>query len=408
MQAFTEARSEATPDEIWLCEHAPVYTQGLAGKAAHVLDARDIPVVQTNRGGQVTYHGPGQVVAYPLIDLRAPGHLRQGICVPARAGGHQDARGVRRHRASRGRRARHLRAPRRPFGHAVLATPEPGQDPFAGLGKIAALGIKVSRHCAYHGVALNVDMDLRPFDGINPCGYAGLADRGPFYNRRPHDVGRSSRRTRRQARNLPRPVTQRATEIRMTHRRRDHYDATYDPKQKAQAKTSSIPIKVVAAETLEEARLDPRQGRVADVALLRDQAHPARAQAAHGVRRSVLPEHRRMLRQGHGDVHDHGRQVHAALPLLRCRPWPARPAGCRRTAEPGEDDRCAEAQVRRDHQRRSRRPARRRRGAFRRLHREDARTVAADAHRDPDARLPRPYGSRARHPAHGAARCDEP
>ena len=143
------------------------------------------------------------------------------------------------------------------------------------------------------------------------------------------------------------------------------------PSRRPQAKTSRIPIKVVAAETLQEARLDPRQGGLADVALLRDQADPARAQAAHGVRGSLVPEHRRMLRQGHRHLHDHGRQVHAPLPVLRRGPRPARPAGRRRAAEHGEDDRRAEAEVRGHHQRRPRRPARRRRGAFRRVHPED-------------------------------------
>jgi len=174
MQAFTEARAPGTSDEIWLCEHAPVYTQGLAGKAAHVLDARDIPVVQTNRGGQVTYHGPGQVVAYPLIDLK-----RLGIYVKEYVFRLEEALlktlaafGVTGHRV--------LGAPGiyvsldDPFGHAAWPPANAGRNPFHGLGKIAAVGVKVSRHCAYHGVALNVAMDLRPFDGINPCGFAGL------------------------------------------------------------------------------------------------------------------------------------------------------------------------------------------------------------------------------------------
>lgn len=174
MRRFTDARSADTPDEIWLCEHPPVYTQGLAGKAEHVLSARDIPVVQTNRGGQVTYHGPGQAVAYPLVDLRRLGiyvkeyvyRLEQAVIKTL---GDFDLTGHR-VRTAPGIYVR-LDDPR---GHAVLAPPAPGTDPFTGLGKIAALGIKVSRHCAYHGVALNVAMDLRPFDGINPCGYAGL------------------------------------------------------------------------------------------------------------------------------------------------------------------------------------------------------------------------------------------
>jgi lipoyl(octanoyl) transferase len=172
MRAFTEGRGAATPDEIWLCEHPPVYTQGLAGKPEHVLAARGIPVVQTNRGGQVTYHGPGQVVAYPLIDLRRLGiyvkeyvfRLEQAVLKTL------DRFGVTGHRVA-GAPGIYVNLDD-PFGHAALTGPR--AEPFAGLGKIAALGIKVSRHCTYHGVALNVAMDLRPFDGINPCGYAGL------------------------------------------------------------------------------------------------------------------------------------------------------------------------------------------------------------------------------------------
>jgi lipoyl(octanoyl) transferase len=174
MQAFTARRIEETPDEIWLCEHPPVYTQGLAGKPEHVLDAHAIPVVQTNRGGQVTYHGPGQVVAYPLIDLK-----RMGIYVKEYVYRLEQATiktleqyGVTGHRVQ-GAPGIYVRLTD-PGAHAMLAAPQPGEDRFAGLGKIAALGIKVSRHCTYHGVALNVAMDLRPFDGINPCGYAGL------------------------------------------------------------------------------------------------------------------------------------------------------------------------------------------------------------------------------------------
>jgi lipoyl(octanoyl) transferase len=172
MRAFTEGRGAATPDEIWLCEHPPVYTQGLAGKPEHVLAALGIPVVQTNRGGQVTYHGPGQVVAYPLIDLRRLGiyvkeyvfRLEQAVLKTL------DRFGVTGHRVA-GAPGIYVNLDD-PFGHAALTGPR--AEPFAGLGKIAALGIKVSRHCTYHGVALNVAMDLRPFDGINPCGYAGL------------------------------------------------------------------------------------------------------------------------------------------------------------------------------------------------------------------------------------------
>ena len=172
MRAFTEARTSDTADEIWLCEHPPVYTQGLAGKPEHVLHAHGIPVLQTNRGGQVTYHGPGQVVAYPLIDLK-----RRNIYVKEYVYRLEQALlktlehfGVTGHRVA-GAPGIYVNL-RDPFGHAALMHPR--ADRFEGLGKIAALGIKVSRHCAYHGVALNVAMDLQPFAGINPCGYAGL------------------------------------------------------------------------------------------------------------------------------------------------------------------------------------------------------------------------------------------
>ena len=174
MREFTEARNADTPDQIWLCEHPPVYTQGLSGKAEHVLDAQGIPVVQTNRGGQVTYHGPGQVVAYPLIDLQRLGiyvkeyvfRLEQAVLKTL------EVHGVTGHRV-RSAPGIYVRLDD-PFGHAVLPGVAAGEDAFAGLAKIAALGVKVTRHRSYHGVALNVAMDLRPFDGINPCGYAGL------------------------------------------------------------------------------------------------------------------------------------------------------------------------------------------------------------------------------------------
>ncbi|NML18970.1 lipoyl(octanoyl) transferase LipB [Azohydromonas caseinilytica] len=174
MRAFTEARTARTPDEIWLCEHPPVYTQGVAGRAEHVLAPGDIPVVQTNRGGQVTYHGPGQVVAYPLIDLQ-----RLGIFVREYVYRLESAvlrvlqdYGVTGHRVS-GAPGIYVKLDD-PFGHAALTGPADPRDPFRGLGKIAALGIKVTRHCTYHGVALNVAMNLEPFNRINPCGYAGL------------------------------------------------------------------------------------------------------------------------------------------------------------------------------------------------------------------------------------------
>lgn len=174
MRAFTEARRDDTPDEIWLVEHPAVFTQGLAGKAEHVLEAGDIPVLPTNRGGQVTFHGPGQVVAYPLIDLRRLGIFvkeyvyRLEHCVIKVL----EAHGVTGHRVAAAPGV-YVRLDD-PFGHAVRTGPQPMDDPFRGLGKIAALGVKVSRHCSYHGVALNVDMDLSPFERIHPCGYAGL------------------------------------------------------------------------------------------------------------------------------------------------------------------------------------------------------------------------------------------
>jgi len=174
MQRFTAERAPDTPDQLWLCEHPPVFTQGLAGKADHLLHPGAIPVVATNRGGQVTYHGPGQVVAYPLIDLRRAGYfvkeyvyrLEEAVIRTLR---HWDVTG---HRVASAPGI-YVRLAN-PFDHAALTGPQPGGDPFAGLGKIAALGIKVHRHCTYHGVALNVAMDLEPYSRINPCGYAGL------------------------------------------------------------------------------------------------------------------------------------------------------------------------------------------------------------------------------------------
>ena len=160
MRAFTEARTAQTPDELWLLQHPPVYTQGQAGRAEHLLAPGDIPVVASNRGGQVTYHGPGQLVAYPLLDLH-----RRGI-------------GIRElvtllESAMIATAARH--------GIATFARAEaPGiyvQKDF-GLGaeirKLGSIGLRVSRGCSYHGLSLNVAMDLEPFTRINPCGYAGL------------------------------------------------------------------------------------------------------------------------------------------------------------------------------------------------------------------------------------------
>lgn len=185
MQAFTASRREvasqidlqpnqAMRDQLWICEHLPVYTQGLTGKPDHVLAPGNIPVVQTDRGGQVTYHGPGQVVAYPLIDLNRAGYFVKEYVyrieeAVIRTLGHF---GVTGHRVT-GSPGIYVRLDD-PASHAALSGPQSPADPFRGLGKIAALGIKVSRNCTYHGMALNVAMNLEPFSRINPCGYAGL------------------------------------------------------------------------------------------------------------------------------------------------------------------------------------------------------------------------------------------
>ena len=175
MRAFTAQRDSQTPDALWLCEHDPVYTQGLAGRAEHLLATQTIPVIATDRGGQITYHGPGQVVAYPLIDLRRAGYYVKEYVYRIEEAVIRTLRewGVTGHRVQ-GAPGIYVRLDE-PFGHASLPPRDSAATPnFTGLGKIAALGVKVSRHCAYHGVALNVAMDLSPFESINPCGYAGL------------------------------------------------------------------------------------------------------------------------------------------------------------------------------------------------------------------------------------------
>lgn len=152
MRAFTDARDDTTADELWLTEHHPVFTQGQAGKAEHVLAPGDIPVVQTDRGGQVTFHGPGQIVGYLMFDLR-----RMDIGVRELVSGIEEAI------------------------VAVLAdydiegAPRPDAPGVYVNGvKVAALGLRVRRGCSYHGLALNVNMDLEPFSRINPCGLLGM------------------------------------------------------------------------------------------------------------------------------------------------------------------------------------------------------------------------------------------
>jgi len=165
MRDFTDQRGADTDDELWLVEHPPVFTLGQAGRREHLLAASDIPVVPTDRGGQVTYHGPGQVVAYPLIDLRRLGIFVKELVYRIEQSVIQtlESFGV------AGRRVRGAPGVFVPWDRAD------SNGDFAGLAKIAALGIKVSRGRSYHGVALNVTMDLAPFALINPCGYAGLS-----------------------------------------------------------------------------------------------------------------------------------------------------------------------------------------------------------------------------------------
>ena len=187
MQAFTDQRdagpASAVQDQLWICEHPPVFTQGLAGKAEHIFMPGTIPVVQTNRGGQVTYHGPGQVMGYPLIDLKRAGYFVKEYVYRIEEAVIKTLFhfGVTGHRVA-GAPGIYVRLDD-PTGHAPLAqrpqkatpgAPDSKDPDFTGLGKIAALGIKVSRNCTYHGVALNVAMDLEPFSRINPCGYARL------------------------------------------------------------------------------------------------------------------------------------------------------------------------------------------------------------------------------------------
>jgi len=179
MRDFTHARDAHTPDEIWLVEHAPVYTLGQAGKHEHLLNPdTNIPVIQTDRGGQVTYHGPGQLVVYGLIDLR-----RRGLYVKEYVALLEDCvldllKALDLPQACRVAGAPGIYLPVGVKPRRKPDIEESAQNPIdqtmTGMAKIAALGIKVNKGCAWHGLALNVRMDLRPFSHINPCGYAGL------------------------------------------------------------------------------------------------------------------------------------------------------------------------------------------------------------------------------------------
>lgn len=162
MRAFTDARNAQTADELWIVEHPPVFTLGLAADPSHVLDAHGIPVVQTDRGGEVTYHGPGQVVIYLLLDLRRNPAAR----LFARELVNKIEQAVIDTLA-----AYNLASERKPGAPGIYLSDGPAQG-----AKIAALGLKIRGNgCTYHGVSLNVAMDLTPFSWINPCGYAGLA-----------------------------------------------------------------------------------------------------------------------------------------------------------------------------------------------------------------------------------------
>ena len=152
MQAFTDQRDENTPDELWLVEHPPVFTQGQAGRAEHILAPGDIPVIQVDRGGQVTYHGPGQIVAYPLIDIR-----RLGMGVRELVTGIEQAI---------------INVLHSYAVNAGLLAGAPGV--YIDGVKIASLGLRIRRGKSFHGLSFNINMDLEPFQRINPCGFEGL------------------------------------------------------------------------------------------------------------------------------------------------------------------------------------------------------------------------------------------
>ncbi len=152
MKQFTDSRDERTVDEIWFLEHPPVYTQGQAGKPEHILNAQQIPIVQSDRGGQVTYHGPGQLVVYVLMDLqRRKLGVRTLVCLLEKL--------LIQMLATMG---------------ITAATQEGAPGVYVNHQKIASIGLRVRKGCTYHGIALNINMDLTPFSGINPCGFKAL------------------------------------------------------------------------------------------------------------------------------------------------------------------------------------------------------------------------------------------
>ena len=153
MKDFTNRRNSETRDELWITEHGPVFTQGLNGRAEHLLDPGDIPVVQIDRGGQVTYHGPGQLVLYCMLDITRLGLGVKGLVTRIEKSVIDLLE-----------------------GYQVTAHGQKGAPGvYVGRAKIAALGLRIRKGCCYHGLSLNIDMDLEPFTRINPCGYAGLA-----------------------------------------------------------------------------------------------------------------------------------------------------------------------------------------------------------------------------------------
>jgi lipoyl(octanoyl) transferase len=152
MQRFTDERGPETPDELWSLQHPPVFTLGMNADPAHVLAADDIPVIRIDRGGQVTYHGPGQIVVYVLLDLRRRGLVVRELVMALEGAVIDTAAG---------------------FGvEAYPRRDAPGV--YVGDSKLASLGLRIRRDCSYHGLALNVDLDLEPFGRINPCGYRGM------------------------------------------------------------------------------------------------------------------------------------------------------------------------------------------------------------------------------------------
>ena len=408
MRAFTAARdAPPRPTSSGSCEHPPVYTQGIAGRAEHVLDAGGIPVRahRPRRPG----HLPRARARWSPIRWSTCGgcgiyvkeyvfRLEQALLKTL------ESYGVTGHRVP-GAPGIYVRLDD-PFGHAALPAPATPARPVPGLGKIAALGIKVSRHCTYHGVALNVAMDLRPFDAHRPLRLRRAATRSTLLQSASHaawdDGGRSA--ARRQARRLPEP-------------RHDHADRPPTPrpttrraKQKAQAKTARIPIKVVPAETLKKPDwIRVKAGSPTHAASTRSSRSCASTSCTRCARRRRCPNIGECFGKGTATFMIMGDKCTRRCPFCDVGHGRPDPLDADEPRQPGQDDRRAEAEVRRHHQRRPRRPARRRRRRTSSTASAQVRELSpAHAHRDPDARLPRPHGPRAGDPEGRAARRDEP